>query len=108
MRTSYNRGMRQALLWRTVAAAALLALSACGGGGENAGECFGSDEVCQGLTSVVTTPTIDLGALTCDAVLAIAGGSRPAAYVLAQQYFSQGATQLDGNDNDGDACEQFK
>lgn len=97
---------------RIFTGAALLALSlgGCGGGGDNAGTCFGSDEVCgagRGTTTggaglATGTPPAtpasgnenDLRNLTC------ASFSTPAA---AQAALAAGATQLD-SDGDGIAC----
>lgn len=110
MQTSYKRAMRQALLWRTVAAAALLALSACGGGGENAGECFGSDEVCQGLTSAepalsfVQVPAEQLGTVSCLDIRAANGADPVKEKLAAQDAYRRGATQLDGDPKDGIPC----
>lgn len=82
-------------------------VTACGGGGDNAGECFGGDQVCSGIGNSATIPVVNLSTVTCPELLSISGGSQPTAYALAQRYFAQGAKQLDA-DNDGDACEEFK
>lgn len=105
METTHTKKILAALLWS--------ALLGCGGGGDNAGDCFGGDEVCGRLTPGPTSPSptapvVDLSTIICNDVLVAAGGTEPAAYALAQQYYAQGATQLEGKDNDGDACEEFK
>ena len=106
--------------WKTLISSSLLPLfillGGCGGGGDNPGACFGSDEVCgtgrsstsgaaglatgSGNTGTGTTGTgttgnqNDLRNLTC------ASFSTPAA---AQAALAAGATQLDSN-GDGIAC----
>ena len=101
--------------WKTLISSSLLPLlvllGGCGGGGDNPGACFGSDEVCgttrstgsgaaglttgSGTTGTGTTGNQnDLRNLTC------ASFSTPAA---AQAALAAGATQLDSN-GDGIAC----
>ena len=54
----------KALGWKVVAVAGLVVLSACGGGGDNAGLCNGSDEVCGRPAGTNTTSTTGSTQLT--------------------------------------------
>lgn len=76
-------------------------LTACGGGGSNAGACMGSNAVCgrDAATVVsVTTPLVDAARVNTVACRDMATLAQALAYLAA------GANQLDA-DNDGKPCE---
>jgi hypothetical protein len=108
------------MLCKTFLIVGSIALSACSGGGDNAGTCSGSAEVC-GLSqpasasastaastsaSAASPNAVDLVNITCSEILEKTG-SKSAAFALAQIYLAQGATKLD-RDGDGVACDEYK
>lgn len=84
----------------------LPALSSCGGGGGNPGQCFGSDEVCgegRGTQSTAATPVpsttgtgLPSGNATCSSF---------STQAAAQAALAAGNTELDPN-GDGIACNE--
>jgi hypothetical protein len=101
----------QARRWVALAVAVTTAAMAtgCGGGGDNAGECFGSREVCETIDVVpvlpfVAVPTEQLGSVNCTDVLKLNGNDVPKATLAAQDAYRRGARQLDGSPEDGIAC----
>lgn len=88
----------------------LLGASACGGGGGNAGTCFGSAQVCGIAEPAVlaTYPAVDNATITCPQILALFNNDKKAAYAAAQYYLSQGATRLNGDpESDKTACDNY-
>lgn len=106
---SKGRSHRIVGIARILAAAAVLA--ACGGGGPNAGTCFGSAAVCGlGGSSGASTNGSGSGAGfgsndTCETI-ANRFSTRPLACQAAQEALRAGNLGLDA-DNDGLACENL-
>jgi hypothetical protein len=89
----------------------IASLTACGGGGSNAGTCSGSDEVCGRLVTnrvVSSYPSVDLASITCPQILALFNGDKAAAFAAAQYYLSLGAVRLNGDpQSDKTACDKY-
>lgn len=91
---------------------AVFLLSACGGGGGNAGTCSGSAEVCGTAVEPVAasspsfTGVLDsqIRSTKCLEILAANSGDEARALLAAQDAYNRGATQLDGDPKDGIAC----
>lgn len=75
-------------------------LEGCGGGGGDPGMCYGGPQVCAQSTSSAANQTGNPASGT--AVCADFTWQQD-----AQAAFLAGETQLDGNDNDGKACEHL-
>lgn len=90
---------------------AVFLLSACGGGGGNAGTCSGSAEVCGTgatppvLASFVGVIDSQLATVTCPDILIANGGDKTRASAAAQDALARGANNLDGAPKNGIACD---
>lgn len=90
---------------------AVFLLSACGGGGGNAGACSGSAEVCgtgatpPAVASFVGVIDSQLATVTCPDILMANGGDKTRARAAAQDALARGASNLDGAPKNGIACD---